>query len=194
MIASIARQPLGTTLSFPFFKELTVDLGWFFLVFGMLIIVGAGNAVNLTDGLDGLGIGPVMTTALTFRCLRVSLRQRDPRRLPTDHLRGRYRRTRGAVRGAARRGPRGFSGSMRRRLSIFMGDTGSLALGGLLGTVAVATKHEIALAIVGGLFVLEGGIGDRAGGVIPAVRQTRGSAWRRSIIISSKRAGPNRRS
>ena len=65
-IASLGRPPFATSLAFPFFKELVFDLGWFFIIFGGFIIVGAGNAVNLTDGLDGLAIGPVMIAALCF--------------------------------------------------------------------------------------------------------------------------------
>jgi len=153
-IASIARQPLGTTLTFPFFKELTVDLGWFFLVFGMFIIVGAGNAVNLTDGLDGLAIGPVMTTGLTFAAFAYL----SGNAILADYLQINYIAGTGelAVLCSALLGAGlGFLWFNAPPASIFMGDTGSLALGGLIGTVAVATKHEIALAIVGGLFVLE---------------------------------------
>ena len=153
-IASIARQPLGTTLAFPFFKELTVDLGWFFLVFGCLIVVGAGNAVNLTDGLDGLAIGPVMTTGLTFAAFAYL----SGNAVLADYLQINYIAGTGELAvlcGALLGAGLGFLWFNAPPASIFMGDTGSLALGGLLGTVAVATKHEIALAIVGGLFVLE---------------------------------------
>ncbi len=153
-IASIARQPLGTTLTFPFFKELTVDLGWFFLVFGMFIIVGAGNAVNLTDGLDGLAIGPVMTTGLTFAAFAYL----SGNAILADYLQINYIAGTGELAvlcGALLGAGLGFLWFNAPPASIFMGDTGSLALGGLIGTVAVATKHEIALAIVGGLFVLE---------------------------------------
>jgi phospho-N-acetylmuramoyl-pentapeptide-transferase len=153
-IASIARQPLGTTLAFPFFKELTVDLGWFFLVFGCFIVVGAGNAVNLTDGLDGLAIGPVMTTAVTFAAFAYL----SGNAVLADYLQINYIAGTGELAvlcGALLGAGLGFLWFNAPPASIFMGDTGSLALGGLLGTVAVATKHEIALAIVGGLFVLE---------------------------------------
>jgi phospho-N-acetylmuramoyl-pentapeptide-transferase len=153
-IASIARQPLGTTLTFPFFKELTVDLGWFFLVFGAFIVVGAGNAVNLTDGLDGLAIGPVMTTGLTFAAFAYL----SGNAVLADYLQINYIAGTGELAvlcGALLGAGLGFLWFNAPPASIFMGDTGSLALGGLLGTVAVATKHEITLAIVGGLFVLE---------------------------------------
>jgi phospho-N-acetylmuramoyl-pentapeptide-transferase len=154
ILASIARQPLGTTVSFPFFKDLSVDLGWFFLVFGMFIVVGAGNAVNLTDGLDGLAIGPVMTTGLTFAAFAYL----SGNAVLADYLQITYVAGTGelaVICGALLGAGLGFLWFNAPPASIFMGDTGSLALGGLLGTVAVATKHEVALAIVGGLFVLE---------------------------------------
>jgi phospho-N-acetylmuramoyl-pentapeptide-transferase len=153
-IASLGRPPFATSLAFPFFKELIVDLGWFFVVFGVFIIVGAGNAVNLTDGLDGLAIGPVMTSALAFGFITYFVGRADY----ADYLQihfvigtGELCVLLGAVLGAGL----GFLWYNAPPASIFMGDTGSLALGGMLGTVAVAIKHEIVLAIVGGLFVLE---------------------------------------
>ena len=152
--ASLARQPVGTSLTFPFFKELTIDLGWFFIVFGMFIIVGSANAVNLTDGLDGLAIGPVMTTALTFAAFAYLAGNA----VLADYLQINYIAGTGelaVVCGAVLGAGLGFLWFNAPPASIFMGDTGSLALGGLIGSVAVATKHEIALAIVGGLFVLE---------------------------------------
>jgi phospho-N-acetylmuramoyl-pentapeptide-transferase len=153
-IASLARQPIGTTLTFPFFKELSIDLGWFFLVFGTFIVVGAANAVNLTDGLDGLAIGPVMTTAASF----VAFAYLAGNAVLADYLQINYVAGTGelaVVCGAVLGAGLGFLWFNAPPASIFMGDTGSLALGGLLGSVAVATKHEFALAIVGGLFVLE---------------------------------------
>jgi phospho-N-acetylmuramoyl-pentapeptide-transferase len=153
-IASLGRPPFATSLTFPFFKELIVDLGWFFIVFGAFIIVGAGNAVNLTDGLDGLAIGPVMTSALAFGFITYFVGNASH----ADYLQihfvvgtGELCVLLGAVLGAGL----GFLWYNAPPASIFMGDTGSLALGGMLGTVAVAIKHEIVLAIVGGLFVLE---------------------------------------
>jgi phospho-N-acetylmuramoyl-pentapeptide-transferase len=153
-IASLGRPPFATSLTFPFFKELIVDLGWFFVVFGAFIIVGAGNAVNLTDGLDGLAIGPVMTSALAFGFIAYFVGRADQ----ADYLQihfvlgtGELCVLLGAVLGAGL----GFLWYNAPPASIFMGDTGSLALGGLLGVVAVATKHEIVLGIVGGIFVLE---------------------------------------
>jgi phospho-N-acetylmuramoyl-pentapeptide-transferase len=153
-IASIARQPIGTTLSFPFVKDLALDLGWFFIVFSTFIVVGAANAVNLTDGLDGLAIGPVMTSALSF----LAFAYLSGNAAFADYLQIKYVAGTGELAvlcGAVLGAGLGFLWFNAPPASIFMGDTGSLALGGLLGAVAVATKHEIELAIVGGLFVLE---------------------------------------
>ena len=152
--ASLGRPPFATSLAFPVFKELIVDLGWFFIVFGAFIIVGAGNAVNLTDGLDGLAIGPVMTTALSFGFISYFVGNA----FYADYLQIHYVAGSGELAvlcGAVMGAGLGFLWFNAPPASIFMGDTGSLALGGLLGAVAVAAKHEIVLAIVGGLFVLE---------------------------------------
>jgi phospho-N-acetylmuramoyl-pentapeptide-transferase len=153
-IASLGRPPFATSLALPFFKELIFDLGWFFVIFGAFVIVGAGNAVNLTDGLDGLAIGPVMVAAVSFALIAYLVGNA----LYSDYLQihfvsgsGELVVLCGAVFGAGL----GFLWFNAPPASIFMGDTGALALGGLLGTIAVATKHEIQLAIIGGLFVLE---------------------------------------
>jgi phospho-N-acetylmuramoyl-pentapeptide-transferase len=153
-IASLGRPPLATSLAFPFFKEAIFDLGWFFIVFGAFIIVGAGNAVNLTDGLDGLAIVPVMVASFCFAAFAYVVGNA----VYSDYLQLNYVLGTGelavlcaAVIGAGL----GFLWFNAPPASIFMGDTGSLALGGMLGAIAVATKHEIVLAIVGGLFVLE---------------------------------------
>ena len=153
-IAQIGRPPFSTSLAFPFFKDLIIDLGWFFVVFGAFIIVGAGNAVNLTDGLDGLAIVPVMIAAGTFGLFAWVVGNA----LFSDYLQLHFVPGTGelAVLCAALVGAGfGFLWFNAPPASIFMGDTGSLALGGLLGAIAVATKHEIVLGIVGGLFVLE---------------------------------------
>jgi phospho-N-acetylmuramoyl-pentapeptide-transferase len=153
-IASLGRPPFATSLAFPFFKEMVVDLGWFFVVFGAFIIVGAGNAVNLTDGLDGLAIGPVMIAALSFAMIAYLAGNA----VMADYLQIHYVAGTGELAvlcGAVLGASLGFLWFNAPPASIFMGDTGSLALGGMLGVVAVATKHEIVLAIVGGLFVLE---------------------------------------
>jgi phospho-N-acetylmuramoyl-pentapeptide-transferase len=152
--ASLGRPPFATSLAFPIFKELVVDLGWFFILLGAFIIVGAGNAVNLTDGLDGLAIGPVMTTALSFGFIAYFVGNA----FYADYLQVHYVAGTGELAvlcGAVLGAGLGFLWFNAPPASIFMGDTGSLALGGLLGAVAVAAKHEIVLAIVGGLFVLE---------------------------------------
>jgi phospho-N-acetylmuramoyl-pentapeptide-transferase len=153
-LASLGRPPFSTSLAFPVFKEMIFDLGWFFVVFGAFIIVGAGNAVNLTDGLDGLAIGPVMIATLSFGVIAYM----SGNALYADYLQihfvsgtGELAVFCGAVVGAGL----GFLWFNAPPASIFMGDTGSLALGGMIGAVAVATKHEVALAIIGGLFVLE---------------------------------------
>jgi phospho-N-acetylmuramoyl-pentapeptide-transferase len=153
-ISSLGRPTFATSLVVPVFKELTFNLGLFFPIFGAFIIVGAGNAVNLTDGLDGLAIGPVMIAAATF--LGISYLVGNA--VFSDYLQihfvpgtGELAVLCGAVIGAGL----GFLWFNAPPASIFMGDTGSLALGGMVGSIAVATKHEIALAIIGGLFVLE---------------------------------------
>jgi phospho-N-acetylmuramoyl-pentapeptide-transferase len=154
-IVSLGRQPFATSLTFPFFKELVLPLGWFFFtIFGAFIIVGAGNAVNLTDGLDGLAIVPVMIAAACFGVFAWVVGNA----ILADYLQlhfvagtGELAVVCGAVIGAGI----GFLWFNAPPASIFMGDTGSLALGGMLGAIAVATKHEIVLGIVGGLFVLE---------------------------------------
>ena len=153
-IATLGRPQFATSLAFPVFKELIVDLGWFFVVFGTFIIVGAGNAVNLTDGLDGLAIGPVMIAAAAF----VGISYLAGNAVFADYLQIHYVAGTGELAvlcGAVIGAGLGFLWFNAPPASIFMGDTGSLALGGLIGSVAVATKHEIALAIIGGLFVLE---------------------------------------
>jgi phospho-N-acetylmuramoyl-pentapeptide-transferase len=153
-IAVIGRAPQSTSLAFPFFKDLLIDFGWFFVAFAAVIVVGAGNAVNLTDGLDGLAIVPVMIAAGCFGAISWAIGNA----VFAEYLQvnfvsgaGELAVLCGAILGAGL----GFLWFNAPPASIFMGDTGSLALGGLLGTVAVITKHEIVLGIIGGLFVLE---------------------------------------
>jgi phospho-N-acetylmuramoyl-pentapeptide-transferase len=153
-IAAIGRQPFASSLTFPFFKEWVLPLGWFFVAFGAFIIVGAGNAVNLTDGLDGLATVPVIIVALSFGFVSYLAGNSFFAEYLNIHYvpgTGELAVVCGAVIGAGL----GFLWFNAPPASIFMGDTGSLALGGLIGTIAVATKHEIVLAVVGGLFVLE---------------------------------------
>ncbi len=154
MISEIGRPALSTSLVLPVFKDLVFNLGWFFVIFGAFIIVGAGNAVNLTDGLDGLAIVPVMIAAGTFAIFAYLAGNA----IYSDYLQIQYVAGTGelaVICGAVFGAGLGFLWFNAPPASIFMGDTGSLALGGLLGAVAVASKHEIELAIVGGLFVLE---------------------------------------
>ena len=139
----------------PFVNGFVVDLGWFFLLFGPFVIVAAGNAVNLTDGLDGLAIVPVMIAAATFGHHRLSRRQSQSSRIISASITCRARANSIVVCGALIGAGLGFLWFNAPPAQIFMGDTGSLALGGLLGAIAVAVKHEIVLAIVGGLFVME---------------------------------------
>jgi phospho-N-acetylmuramoyl-pentapeptide-transferase len=131
-----------------------LPLGWLFIVFGAFIIVGAGNAVNLTDGLDGLAIVPVIIVALSFGFIAYLAGNS----FFADYLNIHYVAGTGELAvlcGAVIGAGLGFLWFNAPPASIFMGDTGSLALGGMIGTIAVATKHEIVLAVVGGLFVLE---------------------------------------
>jgi phospho-N-acetylmuramoyl-pentapeptide-transferase len=153
-IASVGEPPLSFALAIPFFKNVLINLGWLYVPFGAFIIVGAGNAVNLTDGLDGLAIVPVMIAAATFGFIAYFVGNA----LFSDYLQIHFVQGTGelaVVCGALVGAGLGFLWFNAPPAQIFMGDTGSLALGGALGTIAVATKHELVLAIVGGLFVLE---------------------------------------
>jgi len=142
------------TLTIPFFKNLLIEMGPFFVLMGILVIAGAGNAVNLTDGLDGLAIVPVMIAAATFGLIAyLSGNVNFADYLQIHHIQGTGELA--IICGALIGAGLGFLWFNAPPAMIFMGDTGSLALGGALGTIAVATKHEIVLAIVGGLFVLE---------------------------------------
>ncbi|AVA22109.1 phospho-N-acetylmuramoyl-pentapeptide-transferase [Rhizobium sp. LEGMi198b] len=149
-----AGSTFGSSIAFPFFKNFMLNLGMFFVLFGAFVIVSAGNAVNLTDGLDGLAIVPVMIAAASFGVIAYLAGNY----VFADYLAinfvpgtGELAVVLGAVIGAGL----GFLWFNAPPAAIFMGDTGSLALGGMIGSVAVATKHEIVMAIIGGLFVLE---------------------------------------
>ncbi|ESR27334.1 phospho-N-acetylmuramoyl-pentapeptide-transferase [Lutibaculum baratangense] len=153
-VTLVGQPPFSTSLALPFFKDLIINLGWFFIPFGAFVIVGAGNAVNLTDGLDGLAIMPVMIAAGTFGMISYLVGNAVFSEYLQIHFvsgTGELAVLCGAVIGAGL----GFLWFNAPPASIFMGDTGSLALGGMLGAISVAIKHEIVLAIVGGLFVLE---------------------------------------
>ena len=154
ILSHLGKGPIATSLVFPFVKELVVNLGWGFFVLGAFVIVGAGNAVNLTDGLDGLAIVPVMIAAASFGLISYLAGNA----VFADYLQIHYVAGTGELSvlcGAVIGAGLGFLWFNAPPASIFMGDTGSLSLGGLLGAIAVAIKHEIVLAIIGGLFVLE---------------------------------------
>ena len=141
-------------LYFPFFKNLIVNLGWFFIPFSVFIIVGSSNAVNLTDGLDGLATVPVILVAACFAFISYvtgNIVFSDYLNIPYVKGIGEASVFCGSIIGACI----GFLWFNAPPAKIFMGDTGSLALGGSLGAVGIITKHEIVLAITGGLFVLE---------------------------------------
>lgn len=145
---------IDTHLNVPFFKTITPNLGWFFVIFAIFVIVGASNAVNLTDGLDGLATGPVIIAFATY-CVFVystgHYKIAQYLQIPFVKGSGELSIFCGAMVGAAM----GFLWYNTYPAQIFMGDVGSLALGGALGTIAIITKHEIVLAIVGGVFVIE---------------------------------------
>ncbi len=153
-IAWLTRAPLGTGVTVPIFKEILIPLGIFFPVFGMVVMLGSSNAVNLTDGLDGLAIVPTIIAAGVFALIAYLVGNR----VFADYLQlnavagvGELAVFCSALVGAGL----GFLWFNAPPAAVFMGDTGSLALGGALGAVAVAVKHEFVLMIVGGLFVLE---------------------------------------
>jgi phospho-N-acetylmuramoyl-pentapeptide-transferase len=147
-------MPGTTELAAPFVNGYLFDMGWGFLLFGPFVIVAFGNAVNLTDGLDGLAIAPVMIAAGTLGLIAYF----TGNLLYSHYLLINHVPFTGeliVICGAAVGAGLGFLWFNAPPAQIFMGDTGSLALGGLLGTIAVAVKHEFVLAIVGGLFVIE---------------------------------------
>ncbi|MCV0397844.1 MAG: phospho-N-acetylmuramoyl-pentapeptide-transferase [Rhizobiaceae bacterium] len=154
VIMSNGTEPFSSSLTFPFVKDFLINLGWFFVPFAAFVIVGAGNAVNLTDGLDGLAIVPIMVAAASFGVIAYLAGNA----VFADYLQIHFTQGTGelsVVLGAVIGAGLGFLWFNAPPAAIFMGDTGSLALGGLTGTIAVATKHEIVLAIIGGLFVVE---------------------------------------
>jgi len=141
-------------LYFPFFKNLVINLGWFFVPFYLFILVGSSNAVNLTDGLDGLATVPVILVAICFAFISYvsgNIVFSEYLQIPYIEGVGEASIFCGSIIGACL----GFLWFNAPPAKIFMGDTGSLSLGGSLGAVGIITKHEIVLAITGGLFVLE---------------------------------------
>jgi len=153
-VDAMTPEPLQSQLLFPFSKDFMVDLGVLFLPFAVIVIVGAANSVNLTDGLDGLAIVPVMIAGGSFAIIAYCTGNFNA----AEYLHLQYLPGTGeiAVFGGALIGAGlGFLWFNAPPAMVFMGDTGSLALGGALGSIAVATKHEIVLAVIGGLFVVE---------------------------------------
>ncbi len=153
-IMHITKAPLDTTLAVPFFKSLLINLGWFFPVFAAFVMVGASNAVNLTDGLDGLAIGPVMIAAGCLALISYLVGNAIFANYLQIHFvsgAGELTVLCGALVGASL----GFLWFNAPPAMVFMGDTGSLSVGGALGAVSVIIKHELVLAVIGGLFVLE---------------------------------------
>ena len=144
----------STQITIPFFKNISPDFGWAYIIFAAFVIVGASNAVNLTDGLDGLAIGPVIIAATTYMIFAyVAGHIKIANYLQLNYVAGCGELTIfcGALAGAGI----GFLWFNSYPAQIFMGDVGSLSLGAALGTIAVITKQEILLALVGGLFVIE---------------------------------------
>ncbi|MBL6598874.1 MAG: phospho-N-acetylmuramoyl-pentapeptide-transferase [Alphaproteobacteria bacterium] len=153
-IAELSSSPDALGLSVPFLKDFLLDLGWFFFPFAILVMVGASNAVNLTDGLDGLAIVPVMIAGSCFALIAYLVGNTVfSQYLQIHHVvgAGELAVFCGALIGAGL----GFLWFNAPPAMVFMGDTGSLSMGGALGAISVVTKHELVLAIIGGLFVLE---------------------------------------
>jgi phospho-N-acetylmuramoyl-pentapeptide-transferase len=152
--AYLTKGTLGTSLAFPVFKGVLLNFGLFFPIFGMFVMVGSSNAVNLTDGLDGLATVPTIIVASVFALIAYLVGNRVfADYLQLNHIPGvgELAVLCAAIVGAGM----GFLWFNAPPAAVFMGDTGSLALGGALGAIAVATKHEIVLMITGGLFVVE---------------------------------------
>jgi phospho-N-acetylmuramoyl-pentapeptide-transferase len=153
-LMQLQMEPLTGALAMPFFKDVLINLGWSFIIFGAVVIVGSSNAVNLTDGLDGLAIVPVMIAAATFLLITYLVGNI----VFADYLQLHYVAGTGELTvllGALLGAGLGFLWFNAPPAMVFMGDTGSLSLGGVLGAIAVAVKHEIVLVVVGGLFVIE---------------------------------------
>ncbi len=153
-ILLVTHAEFNTQLTVPFFKYLTRDLGWWYVLFAVLVIVGASNAVNLNDGLDGLAIGPVTIASgayMIFAYVAGNVKLAEYLQIQYVAGCGEVTIFCGALIGAGL----GFLWFNAYPAQVFMGDVGSLSLGGSLGAVAVATKQEIVLVLVGGLFVME---------------------------------------
>jgi phospho-N-acetylmuramoyl-pentapeptide-transferase len=153
-VMALQREPMSGAMAVPFLKAVLIQLGWLYLPFAVLVVVGASNAVNLTDGLDGLAIVPVMIASGVFAVIAYLVGHA----VFANYLQIHYVAGSGELAvfcGALVGAGLGFLWFNAPPAMVFMGDTGSLAMGGALGAVSVVTKHELVLAIVGGLFVLE---------------------------------------
>jgi phospho-N-acetylmuramoyl-pentapeptide-transferase len=153
-VVFVTRAPLATTFAVPFFKTVLLQLGWFIVPVAVFVVAGASNAVNLTDGLDGLAIVPTMIAASCFMLIAYLVGNAVfATYLQVQHVPGTGELSVfcAAMVGAGL----GFLWFNAPPAMVFMGDTGSLSIGAALGIVAVITKHELVLAIIGGLFVLE---------------------------------------
>ena len=154
LVMDISEPEMAGALAVPFLKDVLIQLGWLYIPFGVLVIVGTSNAVNLTDGLDGLAIVPIMVAASVFALIAYLVGNAVFAAYLQLHLipgGGELAVLSGALIGASL----GFLWFNAPPAMVFMGDTGSLATGGAIGAVSVITKHELVLIIVGGLFVLE---------------------------------------
>jgi phospho-N-acetylmuramoyl-pentapeptide-transferase len=148
------RGPLSLSLAVPFFKDVLVQLGWFFVPFAVVVMVGASNAVNLTDGLDGLATVPVLIAAASYALIAYLAGNT----VFANYLQIHYVAGAGELAvfcGALIGAGIGFLWFNAPPAMVFMGDTGSLSMGGALGAVSIITKHELVLLVIGGLFVLE---------------------------------------
>jgi len=154
IIINFSDHKYINNIYFPFFKNLIIDLGYLFIPFGLFVIIGSSNAVNLTDGLDGLATVPIMLVALSYTLISYIVGNV----IFSDYLQIQFIPDVGEISifcGAIVGSCLGFLWYNAPPAKIFMGDTGSLSLGGSLAAVAIIVKHEIVLAIIGGLFVLE---------------------------------------
>ena len=153
-IVSTMPADVSTSIALPFFKNFLIDLGWFFIPFALVVLIGASNAVNLTDGLDGLAIVPVAIAAASFGLIAYLVGNANfSQYLGIQYVAGAGEMA--ILCGALIGGAMGFLWFNAPPAAVFMGDTGSLALGGVLGAISIITKHELVLVVIGGLFVLE---------------------------------------
>jgi phospho-N-acetylmuramoyl-pentapeptide-transferase len=150
----VSQGIITTDVYFPFFKAPIIDLGYWYIVFGSIVIVGFSNAVNLTDGLDGLAIGPIMVSAATMGLITYVTGHKEISQylyIPYFEGMGELTVLTAAIIGAGI----GFLWYNSYPAQIFMGDVGSLSLGGTLGTIAVLAKSEFLFVVIGGIFVIE---------------------------------------